>query len=63
MAVFREWARLKHRKSDAPVEDAMIAATAVVHDLVVAARNIRDFEAFGTPTLNPFAGVGGVGSD
>ena len=26
-AAFREWARLKHRKSDTLIEDAMIAAT------------------------------------
>ncbi len=30
-ATFREWARLKHRRSDTLMEDAMIAATAVVH--------------------------------
>ena len=30
-AAFREWARLKHGKSDALTEDAMIAATAKVH--------------------------------
>lgn len=55
---FREWARLMHRKSDTLTEDAMIAATAAVHGLTVATRNIRDFEAFGTPTLNPFDGTG-----
>ncbi len=55
---FREWARLEHRKSDTPIEDAMIAATAVVHNLVVATRNVRDFEVFGTPTLNPFESPG-----
>ena len=26
---FREWARLKHRRSDTLLEDAMIAATAL----------------------------------
>ena len=62
-AAFKEWARLKHRKSDTLIEDAMIAATAVVHDLVVVTRNVRDFEAFGTPTLNPFESVGKTGSD
>ena len=30
-AAFREWARLKHGKSDALIEDAMIAATTKVH--------------------------------
>ena len=59
-ACFREWARLKHRKSDTLIEDAMIAATAVVHNLVVATRNVRDFELFDTPTLNPFEKRGGA---
>jgi predicted nucleic acid-binding protein len=53
-AGFREWARLKHRKSDSLLEDAMIAATAIVHGLTVATRNVRDFEGFGVLLLNPF---------
>jgi predicted nucleic acid-binding protein len=52
--IFRCWARLMHRRSDKLIEDAMIAATAVVHGLTVATRNVRDFEAFGVATLNPF---------
>jgi len=52
--VFRCWARLMHRRSDDVIEDAMIAATAAVHNLIVATRNGRDFEAFGVPTLDPF---------
>jgi predicted nucleic acid-binding protein len=59
-ACFREWARLKHRKSNTLIEDAMIAATAVIHNLVVATRNVKDFKAFDTPTLNPFAKRGGA---
>ena len=35
---FREWARLKHRRSDTLLEDAMIAATALVHRLTVVTR-------------------------
>ena len=51
---FREWARLMHRRSSTLAQDAMIAATAAVHDLVVATRNVRDFTPLGIRTANPF---------
>jgi len=54
VAAFREWARLRHRKSDTLIEDAMIAATAVVHGLTVATRNVRDFKVLGVALFNPF---------
>jgi toxin FitB len=54
-ATFRAWARLMHRKSDALYEDAMIAATAKVHGLRVATRNVKDFKALGLDVFNPFA--------
>jgi predicted nucleic acid-binding protein len=54
---FRCWARLLHRRSDHLIEDAMIAATAEVHNLTVVTRNVRDFEVFGVRTLNPFERV------
>lgn len=53
-AAFRMWARLMHRKSDALIEDAMIAATANVHNLTVVTRNIRDFTTFGVRMLDPW---------
>ena len=43
---FREWARLMHEKPDQLLEDGMIAATARIHDLIVATRNERDFREF-----------------
>jgi predicted nucleic acid-binding protein len=52
---FRCWARLMHRRADELIEDAMIAATAQVHNLTVVTRNVRDFAPFGVATLNPFA--------
>lgn len=52
---FRQWARLMHRSSDDLMEDAMIAATARMHELTVVTRNVRDFLPFGIPTLDPFA--------
>lgn len=54
-ATFRAWARLMHRKSDTLYEDAMIAATANVHGLTVATRNVADFKALNTEVFNPFA--------
>lgn len=52
---FRAWARLMHRKSDTLYEDAMIAATANMHGLTVATRNVADFNALGLEVFNPFA--------
>jgi predicted nucleic acid-binding protein len=51
---FRCWARLMHGRSDDVIEDAMIAATAQTHNLIVVTRNIRDFKRLGVQTLNPF---------
>ena len=53
-ASFREWGRLMHGKSDQLIEDAMIAATARTHHLIVATRNENDFKQFDVKVLNPF---------
>ena len=34
--------------------DAMIAATALVHGMMVVTRNLADFEASGVPLINPW---------
>lgn len=53
-ASFRRWAKLMHRQSDTVYEDAMIAATALMHNLTVVTRNVRDFARFNVQVLNPF---------
>ena len=51
---FRTWASLMHRRQNELLVDALIAATAVVRNLIVVTRNVRDFVPFGVETLNPF---------
>ncbi|MBS0213894.1 MAG: type II toxin-antitoxin system VapC family toxin [Proteobacteria bacterium] len=53
-AVFRQWARLMHGRSDHHLEDALIAATALAHGLTVVTRNVRDFKPFGVAVFDPF---------
>lgn len=52
--MFREWARLMHKKSADLSLDAMIAATARVRGLTVVTRNVRDFSSFDVPVFDPF---------
>ncbi len=52
--IFRIWARLMRRRSDDLYEDALIAATALVHRLVVVTRNTRDFAELDVKTLDPW---------
>ena len=51
---FREWGRIIDRRPDELLEDAMIAATARVHHLIVATRNEADFKRLDVGILNPF---------
>lgn len=54
-AVARRSARLMHRQPDHHLEDALIAATALVFDMKVATRNVADFRRFGVQLVNPFS--------
>lgn len=52
--VFRVWAKIMHKKPDHLIEEALIAATAIHHNLAVVTRNTRDFAHFPVKTINPF---------
>lgn len=54
-ACFREWARLMSGRANDLIENAMIAATARIHQLTVATRNERDFAHLGVKIFNPFS--------
>jgi predicted nucleic acid-binding protein len=57
-AIGERWAHLlvslRNKGLNTPVTDTMIAATALVHDLVIATRNVRDFNSTGVRIVNPF---------
>ena len=42
-----------------PVVDALLAATAQVHDLILVTRNVSDVEGLGVTVLNPFLDLTG----
>lgn len=52
--IFRRWAQLMHRRPDHHLEDALIAATALVRGWSVVTRNVDDFKPFGVSLINPF---------
>ena len=53
------WARLladlRASAQAMPIKDSLIAATALVHGLVLATRNVDDFKKAGVKLVNPFA--------
>lgn len=51
--IAESWGRLNAERQIAVV-DGLIAATALVHGLIVVTRNVRDFVGTGVQVLNPF---------
>jgi len=48
-------AKLYASGTQMPLKDSLIAATALVHGLTVATRNVRDFQKAGVRVVDPFA--------
>ncbi len=53
-AVATSWGRLAAQRTR-PVADALIAATAQVHNKVLVTRNVADFADTGVPVIDPWA--------
>lgn len=50
-------AEMKRKGRPMPAVDAMIAATAIHHNLTVVSRNVDDFKSVEVPLLNPWEAV------
>ena len=47
-------AQAEHRKFELSLSDALIAGTAAAHGLILATRNVKDFERLDLDILNPW---------
>jgi predicted nucleic acid-binding protein len=58
LAIAERWgvlsAHLKAKGRQRPIVDAVLAATAFKHDLILVTRNVRDYEDLGVTLLNPW---------
>ena len=59
LSVARRSARL-HVPTTRPVRDALIAATALIHGMMVVTRNVDDFSPTGVPIINPWEGAAAI---
>jgi len=58
MTEVKKWGEIlalsENKGATVPAIDALIAATALVHDITVLTRNIKDMQPSGVHTLNPW---------
>ena len=55
MDIAKVWGQLSADRSR-PVIDTLLAATAIVHDLVLVTRNVKDFQGIPISTFDPWSG-------
>ena len=48
-------AKLRSSGQSMPIKDSLIAATALLHGLILVTRNVRDFSKTGVKILDPFS--------
>ncbi|BET12634.1 type II toxin-antitoxin system VapC family toxin [Pandoraea sputorum] len=53
LTICNAWARMRVPNEQHPI-DKLIAATALVHELIVVTRNVKDFSNTGVEVYNPF---------
>lgn len=47
------WGRIGAMRTVPPI-DSLIAASAIIHNLTLVTRNVRDFDGLGVPVVNPW---------
>ena len=61
LAIAERWGELSAQSNakgrPRPIIDAVLAATAIKHDLILVTRNVRDYEDLGVTILNPWETV------
>jgi toxin FitB len=57
VVVAEEWGRMNAATKPPPIVDGLMAATAKVHRLTLATRNVADMARTGVPLVNPFDAV------
>jgi predicted nucleic acid-binding protein len=52
--IAKKWGEISSKSKTKPVTDSLIAATALHYNLVLATRNVQDFDYYSLKIINPF---------
>ncbi len=56
----RRYGEFERQGSPRPVIDSLLAVTALTNDLAIISRNVRDFDRWGVPIINPWGDANGA---